>query len=433
MKELKIEKLIYGGKCLARDEKGLVYFVPNCLPDELVEVVPIKKKGYYEVELKKIVEKHTERIEPPCEYFTICGGCSYQHIPYDKQLFYKKNILVETLKRMGGLAINICDTIPSDKSFAYRNRAQLKVFKENFGFYKRGSLDVVDIKECLLLKKEINGTIKLIRGFLKNLTVKPSEVHIHSSASEKVWVSFICDEKTDINESAINSFYKQYSDKFIGAGIYKKKHAKLFQKNIFGQPYLFEKVGDITYRVRGGNFFQVNTFQVENLINYIVSYIKDKDFKKVIDFYCGIGTFSVPASRYVENITGIESNKLAVSDAFYNKNFNKVYNVHFINADVENVKSSIRIINKDKPDCILFDPPRAGVGGLLLEKLGTLDYPKSIVYVSCEPPTLARDLKILTDCGFEIKKFAFIDMFPHTFHIEAIVILEKINSTYDCI
>ena len=427
MDTLKIEKLIYGGKGLARDGKGVIYFVPFVIPDETVEITAFKKKGYYEAELTKIIDKSPIRITPPCKYFGICGGCDYQYIPYNEQLNFKKDILEETLKRVGALEVSICDIIPSKESFGYRNRVQLKVDHNVLGFYKRGSHDIVDIDKCLLVKDEINDTFGIIKDFLKNTSLNSSNIHIYSSDEQKILLTFIFDEKVDIPVKSIENFYSQYSSKFIGICIYKSKINKSKQEHLshiktFGQDYLFERAGDITYRVSSGDFFQVNSFQVENLISYITNYIKEKHFSKIIDVYCGVGTLTIPASKYVKNVIGIEANNTAIKDANYNKDSNKSYNIDFLNIDAE---KSAEFIEKEQPDSVFFDPPRTGVKTSLLEKICSLKSLKSIVYVSCEPPILARDLKTLTDKGFKIKKTTLLDMFPQTYHIESITILER--------
>ncbi|NPA53213.1 MAG: 23S rRNA (uracil(1939)-C(5))-methyltransferase RlmD [Aquificae bacterium] len=421
--EVKIEKLVYGGKGLGRiNDKAC--FVPYVLPGEIVEVeIKKEKKSFFECELKEILEKSPDRIEPVCKYFTYCGGCDYQHIPYEKQLQIKKDILKETLQRIGKIENpHIEKVIPSQEPFYYRNRTQIKIKGERVGFYKKESKEIINIDYCYLLKEDLNHVLQGTREILPYLTFQPVEVHAYSSNQDELLVKFVYPRRIKRFPLGLKHLRSFLSENIKGVGIYRGKPDGTTERLFtIGNIFAYEKVQDITFRVSIDSFFQVNRFQVENLINEVVEEFKEKKYKNVIDFYCGVGTLTLPVARYVENIVGIESNPYAVQDANHNRKLNNIKNTKFYRMES---KEGVKLIDQLNPDAVILDPPRTGLSKQIIDKINISSIEK-VVYVSCNPSTLARDINLFTEAGFEVKKIKMIDMFPQTYHIESITVLEK--------
>ncbi len=422
--EVKIEKLVYGGKGIGKID-GKTCFVPYVLPGETVKVkIKKEKKSFVECDLEEVIEPSPDRVNPLCKYFTYCGGCDYQHIPYEKQVEIKKEILEETLLRIGKLEnLKVDKVIPSLEAFRYRNRTQLKVYGERVGFYKRDSKEIVNIDACLLLKEDLDNGINGVRNTLPFLTFQPLEVHMYSSNQDEMLVKFIYPRRIKRFPLGLKHLRQFISKNIKGVGIYRKKPDG-YTERLFtiGDIFAFEKVGDITYRVSIDSFFQVNRFQVSNLIEEVVSFLKDKRYKTVIDLYCGVGTLTLPSARFAENVIGVESNPYAVQDANHNRKLNKMKNVSFFRMES---RDAIFLIDEKKPEVIVVDPPRTGLSQKLIDKINLTTSVEKVIYVSCNPSTLARDINLFKEGSFHLKSVKMIDMFPQTYHIESIVLLER--------
>ena len=421
--ELKIEKLIYGGKGLSKFDNKIC-FVPFVLPDETVDVIIKKeKKGFLECEPVEILEKNPNRINPPCKYFGYCGGCDYMHIQYGKQLDYKKGILIETLNRIGKIENPEVDkVIQSEKAFNYRNRTQLKLNKGKLGFYKKESKDIVDIDYCYLLDENLNIVLKNLKNFLNFLDLKPIEIHLYSSNSGEILVKFIYNRKFKRFPLGLKHLKSIVHPNIIGISLYEKVNGILKRFIKIGSLFTYENINSIKYRVSINSFFQVNKYQVENLINEIIEEIKEEKYKTAVDLYSGVGTISLPISKYVNQVFGVELNKYAYEDANHNKKINNLKNVKFINKSSE---EGLKIIDNTNADLIIVDPPRTGLSKKIIDFLINKESIKKLIYVSCNPSTLARDLNILKT-KYKIQSIKMIDMFPQTYHIETIVSLKKI-------
>ncbi|ACO03273.1 MAG TPA: class I SAM-dependent RNA methyltransferase [Persephonella sp.] len=419
---VKIEKLVYGGKGIGKLD-GRVCFVPFVLPDEEVEVeIKKEKKSFIECEPLSIVEKSPFRTDPPCRYFRYCGGCDYQHITYEKQVEIKAEILLETLNRIGRLNIDRIDKIyPSKKPFNYRNRTQLKIRGEKIGFYMRESRQIINIDSCLLLKEDINGMISGVREILKFLIFQPEQVHIYSSSDGEALVKFVYQKRVRRFPLGLKHLRSFLSEKLKGAGIYHRKDDLLKRDVLLGESYIYEEYGGIKFRVSMDSFFQVNVYQVENLLDAVLQNIGDHE--KAVDLFCGVGTLTLPSARYIKEIYGIESNPYAVNDANHNRKLNRIKNAKFFRMDANR---SGGFIAELKPDLVIIDPPRTGVSDDLVRTFLDTDSIKRIIYVSCNPSTLARDLGYLKE-RYSVEKVYMIDMFPQTYHIESVVVLQKMK------
>ena len=390
----KIEKLDYFGRGIAR-ENGKAIFIENALPNEIVNV-NLKEGKYLEGTINHIIEKSPERITPKCPYYGICGGCQTSHMTYNEELKFKIEKVKELFQRNAN--IDIDPIINETKRFNYRNKVTLKV-KEKLGFYKQKTNDIVLIEECILCSNAINKTIKELNK-LSLSDVK--EVIIRSNYKEEVLLAI----KGNIDEEKL----KELKD--VTTIIYNERIIK-------GNGYLIDKIGDFLYKVSPESFFQVNREGAKIIYDKVLEYSNLKPNDSLLDLYSGTGTIGIYLSRNCKNVTGIEINKSAVQDAIYNKSLNNASNTEFICND-----ASKEIKNYKNIDAVVVDPPRSGLSKTGISDLIDLS-PKRIIYVSCDPATLARDIKLLS-INYNLKNIELINMFPNTYHCESITILERI-------
>ncbi|GAB6066345.1 class I SAM-dependent RNA methyltransferase [Aquifex pyrophilus] len=415
---LSVEKLVYGGYGLSRID-GKTVFVRFAAPKELVDAEIIKeKRDYSEAIVKKIVLSSPSRREAPCPYYGICGGCQLQHITYEEQLNSKKNILLESLERIGKQKeIPYKGEIPSKKEFNYRVRVQFKVQEGKVGFYRWDKKEVVDIKECLLAHEKINSLIPHIRESLKVIR-DVQEIHVNYSPSrDEATLKFITITHTE--ESLIENLLEDvFPPWVVGIGNYGRVGNTLVKRYKVGREHIFMDVGKWKYRVSNDSFFQVNYTLWEDFIKAVLE-LSD-EFKKAADLHAGVGFFTIPLSEKGNFVEGADANPSAVKDAEYNARLNGRDNVVFTES------TAYKYLKRRAGeifDLILVDPPRSG---LFKEEIDLLikNKPERIIYVSCNPTTFARDVKMLSRGGYKLTSLKLIDNFPQTFHIESIALLE---------
>ncbi len=421
--KIKIEKLVYGGKGIGRINNK-VYFIPFVLSDEIVEIKVIKeKKKFAEALPLKIIKSSSERIEPKCQYFSICGGCDYQHTNYQNQLEIKKEIFKELMERIGKIKIEKVDIISSQNQFNYRNRVQFKIKGNKIGFYKKESNEIVDIKECILLKDNLSDLPQKLKNILPIMKFSPIKIHFFSSTGNEVLMKIIFPKKVKELPFDLKQIKNQLKIDVVGVGLYfRNKKGFLERFKLYRKEFVVEEVEKYKYRISMDSFFQVNIYQHKNLINLIENELKNQKYEKIADLYCGVGLLTFPASEFCRRCIGIEISKSAIRDANFNKKLNNRSNIDFYNLDIKN---SINLLLQEKPEVIIVDPPRTGLEKEFLENVNKFKNLQKIIYISCNPSTLARDLSKLKDFGFKIKEIKLIDMFPQTYHIESFVVLEK--------
>ncbi len=413
---LTVEKLVYGGYGLAR-ENNKVFLVRYSAPKEFVEAEILEeKRDYTEAQVKKVIIPSPHRREAPCPYFGSCGGCQLQHLDYETQVSQKNDILRETLSRIGRIANPpLQDPIRSDLEFGYRVRVQFKVKNQKVGFFRLGEKELVEIEECPLAHPRINALIPHLKEVAQRIR-ELQEIHVfYSPKEDKFLVRFITPIETD------RSLLEKVKDDFlpkdvVGVGDYSRLRLILTKRYWIGTEYLFVDAGGFTYRVSGDSFFQVNYSLWDRFIQEVV---KGVSFRKAVDLHCGVGFFTLPLAKVGNFIEGSDSNPSAVNDATYNAKVNQVDNAVFVKADAyRHLKSR----GGEVLDLVLLDPPRSGLGDkerdLLLQ-----NKPERIIYVSCNPSTLARDLKVFLKGGYTLERVRLIDMFPQTYHIESVSVL----------
>ena len=390
-----IEKLDHQGRGIAFTD-GIITFIPNALVGEKVKIKITKNsKKIKEAEVIEIIEKSDDRVEPLCKY-TECGGCDLMHMSYSDQLKYKENKVKEIIDRFTHIDVNIKDIISSELN--YRNKATFQI-RENVGYYKKKTYEVINIDNCLIVDEKINELLNLVK---KNNLENIYQVVIRVSSTESM-IIFKVSGKYDID---INLF--KDVDSLI---IYEDKK----YKNIKGKGFIIENIGEYKYMISPDSFFQVNSKCVYNLYSKVKEYVKESN--NLLDLYCGTGTIGIFLSDIAKSITGIEINEYAVKDALVNKELNGVKNINFICKDVALLEDSF------EADTIVIDPPRSGLDKKVIDFINKVN-PKKIVYVSCDPVTLARDLNILSE-SYNVFELTPVDMFPYTCHVESVCMLSK--------
>ncbi|MBU93109.1 MAG: SAM-dependent methyltransferase [Chloroflexi bacterium] len=335
--------------------------------------------------VKKVLVSSPNRLEPPCQFYGFCTGCNWQHIIYDYQLKLKEQIIFKEIKSKIDSQINIKKIIKSKKQFKYRNHGRFTIRRNGqIGFINKVTKKFAAVNHCLIMNNKINKYIKK----LENLTGESSQLSIRAS------------ENT-------NTFLIQ--PKFKNPDIKIKT----------GQKHYTEEISDYEFQISSPSFFQINSHQIENMKNTILSLIKTNKKKLLVDAYSGVGTFGILLSEYFEKVIGVEQSSSAVSDAKIN--ITNIPNYKILIGNSEDVIKEI----KSKIDVVILDPSRKGCDEKLLNSL-TSHPVDNIIYISCEPKTLARDLEILNKEKYKIQSITPIDLFPNTHHVESITLL-KVN------
>lgn len=398
--EVVIEKMNHQAMGIAKIN-GKVVFIPKVIVGDIVDIDIIKEYNNYSIgRVNKIIKNGSKRVDVLCPYYDICGGCSISAYTYQDELEYKVNNVIDIFKRNEiDIKPNI---IKSDNRYGYRNKITLQVSNGIIGLYEEDSNKIVDMDKCLLVSDKLNEIIDIIK---KNINVNKCNKIVIRDTYYGIMIIFYGSVN---NEEVI----KYLGKKVVSIYTYDNKY-----KCIYGEKYLYEMIGEYKYRISPDSFFQVNSRTVNKLYNKVVEYaIKNEKKDNLVDLYCGTGTIGIYLSKYFNNIIGIELNKQAVEDAKENAKINSVNNIEFYAGDVG------KIINDQiKADVIVVDPPRSGLDKRTKDILLKIKANK-IVYVSCNPLTLARDIKEL-DNGYELGDITLVDMFPNTHHVESVCVL----------
>lgn len=399
MYEVTIEKLDNQGRGICYINNKIT-FVENALPNEKVKINLIKEsKKFNEAIVTEYIEKSRIRVESPCPYFNICGGCELLNLSYKDTINYKKEKLEGILSKYANIKTDV-EIIESKNNLKYRNKITLKVEKGRYGYYEKKSHKLIEIKECLLAESAINKFILDIN----KLNIKNGEVIIRSNYNSEllIWIK----TKDGINPDI--AFLKQ-NHKIAGI--------VLNDKTLDGDPSFIEIINHQLFTISYDSFFQINRDICTKLFNLVNNHIRD--YETILDLYCGVGTLGINATKKAKKAFGIEIVKNAVLNAITNSKINKRDNIYYMLGDVAECLPKI----KDKIDTIIVDPPRAGLDKETKQTI--IDFkPHKIIYVSCDPMTLARDLKELSSY-YNIIEVKGLDMFPHTEHIETFCVLER--------
>lgn len=384
--------------------RGIAYvgekitFIPNTIPGDTVDITITKETKKYNIaKVDKYLKLSSRRVKPKCPYFDICGGCTLQSISYEDTINYKYN-KVKNLFKKGNIEINP-EIIRNPNPYNYRNKISLKVVDKRTGFYEESTHNIVEINECIIASPAINKTISLISEFNiinGNITIrcnKNNEILIILESSDKLNI--------DIN-------YLKTQIKLVGIVIN--------NETFYGDNFLIENINDYFYKISYDSFFQVNPYVASILFNEVSKRINEED--TVLDLYCGVGTLSLNATCAKE-VIGVEIVENAILNAIFNAHINKIDNVKFILNDSTKAVSKL---NK-KFTKVIVDPPRSGLTKTIIDNILSIN-PEEIIYVSCDPATLVRDVLLFID-KYNIKKAIIFDMFSYTYHVETMIVLKR--------
>ncbi len=411
-----IESVAFKGYGVARID-GKVTFIPYTVTDDQAWVeITEEKKRHSMAKLIQVLKPSPKRVIPPCRYFGTCGGCQWQHIDYSFQVEQKKQILGETLKRLGGIhELPSISVFPLFNPYDYRVRVQLKVKGKAMGYYEERSYRIIDVERCPISHPLVNRIIQSLRDQLDALS-HLKEVVVNVSPEEGRGVLLFHPRSDD---PGVEPFAKELlRSQPVLKGI------ALAQKvgcHRIGDPTLnfticlslAREKRELKLRISPGSFSQVNPEQNQRLVQRVLQFSEVGTADRVLDLYAGVGNLTLPLALEAREVFGIEENRMAFEDAQFNAERNGIKNCHFIHGRVEDAFSEWK---RERPDLIVLDPPRTGCKGVL-DQLVRLE-PKQIVYVSCEPTTFARDLRLFSERGYSLQKLSLIDMFPQTYHME---------------
>ncbi len=399
---------------------GKVLFVPHTAPGDTVEVdVVSEKRGFAEGRIRKVIIPSSLRQHSSCVYVERCGGCHWQHIRYEEQVDWKERIFLETLKRIGGIDdIVIEPCIASPSPLGYRTRAQFHVKSGTWGFFEAGSNDIVEIEECPVLHPVLNKAFQALRDFIeteyRRCAIHTVEIGL-SEVDRKAVALIHSSEEMVLGRGGMVGKIPCIKGVRIRRSSSRRDRAwkETYSEGDTGLAYILQ---GLNMRVDIAMFSQINTVQNSRLVEAAIAFCNPTRGDYVTDLFCGGGNITLPLSMRCKEVTGIDVDRLTIEKAGFNAERNTIRNVRFIRA---NLFKGLKSIDIGKPPTILLDPPRGGGMGVLKE-VASLK-PGRIVYVSCNPSTLGRDISILKRYGYNAGRARIIDMFPQTYHIEGIV------------
>ena len=398
---LKAQEPVYGGYVLHRSDKEGITFIKGALPGELVEVsIDEKKRDYSVGTVVEVVEPSPHRIEPPCGYFGLCGGCHLQFAAYPRQVEMKNNVVLDCLRRLGGIETLLEPPLYAEP-FGYRRRGQFKVAKDGaIGFYKESTHEVVAVDSCPLMSGPINSALKSLRG-LNMEGVR--EVHLTDGEGVMALIKGI-------------PFDEGLADAAMEAGL----SGVAFDDGTYrgeGPGYTLLDLDGLKYSVSPWSFLQSNWELNRKMVAQLVEEIGEMADHRLLDLYAGAGNFSLPLAIDARETVAVEANESAIADGNRNAASNRITGYKYVTGTAETAKL------KGGFDVLIVDPPRAGLSKDALQRVVDISAPR-LAYISCNPSTLARDLKTLSET-YAIDSIRVADMFPQTYHVESMTIMTK--------
>lgn len=423
---------------------GLAIFVEGALPcEEVLAEIETVKKNYAVARLLEVVKPSAERVEPFCPLYKNCGGCQLQHMSYPAQLNRKRQQVVDAIERIGKLSdVEIFETLGMENPLRYRNKMQFPVGKSNaeliIGCYARGSHKIIDAQSCPIQNIGNDKILAAVKKIAAQFNLPPYDEDTHKGFLRHLMGRVGCDgESMIVLVTATKNFPNEKN--FVRALRRELPEVTSIQQNVqtyhnnvilgrdtrilFGKPTIHDKIGKLKFNISARSFFQVNTAQAEVLYNTALDFAELRGHETIIDAYCGTGTIGLFMARRARKVIGVEVVSSAIADAKKNARENNIRNVEFLVGDA--VKVLPRLVDADvNADVVVVDPPRAGCDKKVLETFATMK-PDKIIYVSCNPATLARDLAILKSLGYVTTKIQPVDMFPFTSHVECVAQLKS--------
>ena len=415
IQQVRFEKMVYGGDCLGRMPDGRAIFVPFVLPGELAEIeLTEQKERFARGRLVKLLERSPERVDPPCPYFSVCGGCHYQHLGYSRQVELKKDLVRDQLERIGKLTNlpEITITV-SPYHFGYRNQVQFHPTRaENaeapihLGYKMASSDEVLPIEKCLLIPEEMNELLSQIE-LESESGIARMAMRIDSDGEIMLVFEGESDEPPELSiELPVSSTYLSPDGRSLNLG---------------GNDALVYRVLGKEFLVSPESFFQVNLPMAEEMVRHVLTLIEGQEKLEILELYSGVGLFTHFLAPHASQLTAIESSPSACFD--FAGNLDEFENISLYEGSVEVILPEI--VEQIKPiDLVVLDPPRAGLNAKARQALIDLA-PQEIIYISCDPSTLARDLKHFSEAGYNLQSVHAFDMFPQTAHVETMTVLRR--------
>ncbi|HEY6572384.1 MAG TPA: 23S rRNA (uracil(1939)-C(5))-methyltransferase RlmD [Candidatus Eisenbacteria bacterium] len=453
--ELDVADLAFGGKALARVD-NFVIFIEGALPGDRVQARITRRKPHYaEAKTEKIVTPSPLRVAPVCTHAGVCGGCRFQDLSYEEQLRHKESQVADCLKHLGGLETTIRPIVPAPHRFGYRNKMEYSFGRDpegllTLGLHRRGLFDrPFDLERCHIATEISSALVAFVRdraraagltpyntrrqeGLLRFLVVREGvrtgQVMANLVASEEhplfeTWAAEMREQFPSVRSVLLNTTRRLSA---VASGD--------VERVLSGSDRIEETLAGLTFEISSASFFQTNTEQAERLLETALEGLALSGGERILDLYSGTGTFTLPIARHGREVIGIESNEAAVRDAERNARRNGIENAHFWVGDAMDLlrdRFGLGPANAPRPapdlqefDAVLVDPPRVGLHAGVVSRLVELGAPR-LVYVSCNPSTLGRDLALLCDERYRLDWVRPVDMFPHTAHIECVAALSR--------
>ena len=441
--EVTIEDLTHDGAGVAKVD-GYPLFIPGTLPGEVATVHVLKTlKKYGFAKLVHVIEPSPSRVTPPCPVFPTCGGCQLQHLSYEGQLKQKRKSVRDVMDRIAKLPdVPVHAVKGMDEPWRYRNKSQIPFDTENdriiAGFYKARTHQIVDTDVCLIQTEEADELMNMLKYKLQQLGIETYDERTHKGMlrhlivrkarqTGQVMVVLVTrHKKFPQSEAVVDLIRKELPGVTSIMQNINTANTNVIMGNetisLYGTDVIIDRIGDTEFEISARSFYQVNPVQTEVLYQQALDYAGLTGNETVIDAYCGIGTISLFLARQAKEVYGVEIVPQAIKDAKRNAELNGIENTHFEAGLAEEIIPKWYSQGK-RFDVLVVDPPRKGCDEKLLETI-LAQKPKKVVYVSCNPGTLARDLRILEDGGYRTKEIQPVDMFPHSSHVECVALIE---------
>ncbi len=430
--EVLIDNYTSEGQGVARVNNYPVFIPFSAVGDKLKIKIKKDKKTYFEGEIVEMLNQSTDRVVPSCEYFGQCGGCDLLHLSYEKQLEVKENTVKNAMKKIAkneNLVVN--KVVGMDKPCNYRNKAVFNVDNINgeilVGFYKKKSNEIINMKKCNIIHNKIDEIRLLVQEFCNENKFLPKKLAVkYSFSKDELMICLVISEnKFILKDSFINKLKQITEIKSIIINFADKNTVNFGKKSkvIFGQDFITEEISGVSFKNFLKSFFQVNPSQTEKLYNKAIELAELKSEDVVIDLYCGVGTISLLCADKVKEVIGIEIVEDAIKSAKENAVNNNINNCKFVLSDAQDLLKYAKNTENLK---IIVDPPRKGLDKKVIESIVRLK-PKTVVYISCNESTLARDLKIFDEFGFCSNEVTPVDMFCGSHHVENVIKIINTN------
>jgi len=443
--EMNIDNLGTNGEGIGRID-GFTVFVEGALPGERVLIKAVKvTKSYAYGKLLHIIQKSAYRVEPKCPYFKYCGGCQLQHLSYENQLEYKTQLVKDALERIGHLEnAKVLPAIGMDDPWKYRNKAQFPVGlingKAALGFYAPRSHNLINIDVCPIQHDIINKVTELTRKSIQTYNIPVYNENTHKGIirhvvtkvgfrNNQVMIIIVTNGELPRKKELVSILREGLPEVTSIVQNYQTEKTNVIlgkeYKTLWGSDYIVDVIEDLKFKISPLSFYQVNPIQTEKLYQKALEYAALTGKETVIDAYCGIGTISLFLARKAAKVYGVEVVPQAIEDAKENAKINGIDNAEFITGESEVIIPRLSKLGINA-DIVVVDPPRKGCDEKLLYSISEM-YPERIVYVSCNPATLARDLKYLIGHGYKVEEVQPVDMFPQTKHVECVTLMSRVK------